>query len=270
MGDSFEEGPPIELPVHEVTLDSFYISSHEITNGQYRDYLNSAMADGLITVSEGIVYAVGDANYEEPCFDTQASSEFSQMIYSGGVFTVRNKGNRNMINDPVIMVSWFGANAFCDYYGYALVTEAQWEYAARGGLQGKRFPLGDTITHSQANYFSVIDNEYDVSPTEGNHPIWNDEIEPYTCPVDSLPSSVNGFGLHGMAGNVWGWCADWLDDYPSDPVTNPTGPETGEYRIIRGGSWSSVAEHCRVAVRNYIDPNVRFYNLGFRVCLDAE
>ncbi|HEX41310.1 MAG TPA: formylglycine-generating enzyme family protein, partial [Phycisphaerales bacterium] len=142
-------------------------------------------------------------------------------------------------------------------------------YAARGGLNGKRFPWGDTITHSQANYYSSSIYWYDISPTRGYHPTWNDGVYPYTSPGGSF--AANGFGLHDMAGNVWEWCNDWWSDlyYSSSPSSNPTGPTSGVYRVYRGGCWSArAAYYCRVAYRDFYWPDDREDALGFRVVLD--
>jgi formylglycine-generating enzyme len=290
MGDSFSEGDSDERPVHTVTLSSFYMSRCEITNGQYRDFLQSALAEGLITVSGGVVYRAGSGTSYLYC-NTSAWNSHSQIAYSGGVFSVRTKGGRSMVNDPMVMVGWYGAAAYCNWRsqqegrqpcynlstwtcdfgknGYHLPTEVQWEYAARGGLSGKRFPWGNTITHSQANYESDSYFSYDISPTRGYHHTWNDGIYPYTCPVDSFVP--NGHGLHNMAGNVWEWCNDWYSDsyYGSSPQINPIGPTSGTYRVLRGGGWGYSAGYCRVANRNHSWPgHWGDDGGGFRVSLD--
>jgi formylglycine-generating enzyme required for sulfatase activity len=269
MGDSFSEGRSGELPVHTVTLSSFQMSKYEITNAQYCDYLNSAYP-GQIKEVGGIIYAASDTGNSSPYFDTRTVSSDSQIDSSGGVFTVLTKGGRDMSDDPVVDVSWYGAEAFCDYYGYALPTEAQWEYAARGGLSGNRFPWGDTINHDYANYRANGSTySYDTSPYTSYtyHPTWNDGIRPYTSPVGSF--AANGYGLHDMAGNVWEWCADRDGSYSPGSQTNPTGPTTGSYRVLRGGSCSSKgANNCRVARRNIHDPSDRSRYIGFHVCLD--
>jgi len=286
MGDNLD-GSSSALPVHTVTVDSFYMGRYEVTNQQYCDYLNSAKSQGLITVTTGVVYkAASGTSY--PYCDTSTSNSSTQITYSAGVFSVRTKSGRDMSDDPMVMVSWYGAAAYCNWRsqqdgkelcynlstwncdfskkGYRLATEAEWEYAARGGLSGRRFPWGDTITHSQANYYSDSYYSYDISPTRGFHPVW-DDVYPYTSPVGSFP--VTGYGLYDMAGNVWEWCYDWYGTYSSSPQTNPRGPTTGTYRVLRGGGWLSDAYHCRVAYRGDIFwPGGRDPNYGFRVVLD--
>jgi len=290
MGDSFNEGDIDEQPVHPVALSSFHMSRHEITNGQYCEFLNSALEQGLITVSGGVVYQAGSEIVYAYC-DTSGSSSYSQVDYSGGVFSVRTKGGRSMVNDPMVRVSWYGAAAYCNWRsqqegrppcydlstwvcdfsknGYHLPTEAQWEYAARGGLAGKRFPWGDTISHSQANYYSSSSYRYDIGPTRGYHPTWNDGIRPYTSPVGSF--APNGYGLYDVVGNVWEWCHDWYGGYGSNAQTNPTGPVSGIYRVLRGACWVGSADYCRVAYRNYYFwPDSRVDYVGFRVSLGVD
>ena len=301
MGDSLGDDWPNELPVHTVTVDSFYMGRYEITNRQYCDYLNSALSQGLITVTDGVVYKPGSGTSYPYCTTSSAPTghphygEYSQIAYSGGVFTVRMKSGRDMTNDPMVEVSWYGAAAYCNWRslqeskeqcynlstwncdfskkGYRLATEAEWEYAARGGLSGKRFPWGDTISHSQANYYSYWEDgspryPYDVSPTQGYHPTWNDGVMPCTSPAGSFPP--NGYGLYDMAGNVWEWCNDWYSRsyYSSSPPNNPTGPTSGSPRVIRGGYLSDYASVCRVACRNYDDPSLRGGSFGFRLVRD--
>jgi len=290
MGDHFDEGGSDELPLHAVLLDAFFMSKFEITNKQYCDFLNSAD----VKVDGGIVYASSDSSNSYPYCDTHSYESPSQIDYSGGVFSVRFKGGRDMSNDPMVEVSWYGAVAYCNWRsqqegyqqcydpcdpnwpcdfsksGYRLPTEAEWEYAARGGLSGRRFPWGDTISHSQANYYAdPCSYSYDVSPTSGYHPTWNEGKRPYTSPVGSF--SANGFGLYDMTGNIWDWCNDWYDSdyYDTSPYNNPTGPASGSYRVLRGGSWSLYAFLCRVAYRRANDPDYpRRSTYGFRVVLD--
>jgi sulfatase modifying factor 1 len=311
MGDSKGEGNSSELPVHTVTLDSFSMGKYEITNGQYRDFLNSARTQGLITVTSGVVYK-SDSGTSYPFCDTSTSSSYSQIVYSKDTFSVRTKSGRDMTNDPLVRVSWYGAVAYCNWRsqqegkqicydlstwecdfskkGYRLATEAEWEYAARGGLEGNRFPWGDTINQTQANFYSSSSYSWDVSPVKNQyHPVWNDGVSPYTSPVGFFDGSLkyktqynwpgsatsyqtasgtNGYGLYDMAGNVLEWCHDWYGGYTSSSQTNPTGPATGTYRVIRGGDWSNVDVACRVSNRNYNRPSNSLNFIGFRIVLD--
>ena len=312
MGSS--EGASDEQPVHTVNLDSFCMGKYEVTNQQYCDFLNWADDNGWITVTSGVVYKAGSGTSFPYC-ETSTSYSYSQISYSGGVFSVRTKGGRSMSNDPMVMVSWYGAVAYCNWrsqqdgyeqcynlstwtcdfnkHGYRLATEAEWEYAARGGLSGKRFPWGDDIYHTQANYYSSTSYFYDKGPTRGYHPLWIDVTYPYTSPVGffdgnmkykadyrwpgsatsyQTTSGVNNYGLYDMAGNVWEWCYDRYSStyYNSSPTNNPTGPTSGSYRVLRGGSWRSDACFCRVANRSHHSPDSRIGSFGFRCVLDIN
>ena len=244
MGDSFSEGGSDELPVHTITLDSFFMSIYEITNQQYCDYLNSAYP-AQIKVDSNVVYASGDGTNSNPYCDTNTAD--SRIVWDGANFSVLS----GYEDHPMVAVAWYGADAYCDYYGYSLPTEAQWEYAARGGLTGARYPWGDTIDCSLANHDNCIGA---------------------TTPVGSYPAGANNYGLYDMAGNVLELCNDWygVSYYSISPDTNPTGPATGNYHIHRGGGWLVNASYCRVAKRNYSVPFNRSNVVGFRVCLDLD
>jgi formylglycine-generating enzyme len=137
------------------------------------------------------------------------------------------------------------------------VADSEWEYAARGGLSGRRFPWGATITHSQANYHSSSSYSYDVSPTRG-YQRKDGGGHPYTRPVGSSEAGRNNYGLHDMAGNPWEWCWDW---YPG---------HEGSFRVKRGGSWINHAEYCRASYRMGRGPDSRYDGrVGFRVCFAA-
>ena len=153
-------------------------------------------------------------------------------------------------------VNW-GAN------GYRLPTEAEWEKAARGGLSGQRFPWGNTITESQANYYSCYCYSYDLSNT-GWNPAFNDGVYPYTSPVGSF--AANGYGLYDMAGNVFQWCWDWYSStyYSSSPGSDPQGPISGSGRLLRGGIWDDNATGSRCASRYYYSPSYAYNCFGFR------
>ena len=222
-----EDGAVNEKPIHEVTLSSFEISKYEITNGQYADYINAINAN-----ANG---SVGSVEY----LDIASSS--SKISHNGSQFVV----GAGKAHDPVIDVSWYGAKAYCEYYGGRLPTEAEWEFAARGGNSSG----GSTYSGS-----NTIDDVAWYSGNSGGA----------THPVGT--KNANEIGLHDMTGNVWEWCNDWYgsDYYMDSPSSNPQGPASGTFRVNRGGSWSSGAINCRIAFRSFSGPADTFSSLGFR------
>lgn len=149
---------------------------------------------------------------------------------------------------PVVSVSWEDAKAYCDFYGYSLPTEAQWEYAA-GGAESLIYPWGDEWIPENLCW-------------RGNPGPDTD-----TFPVGSFPAGVSWCSALDMAGNLWEWCADWwaYDYYQVSPELNPTGPENGEARALRGGSWDNVSYYCRCSCRSNPARPLAWYNYGFRV-----
>jgi formylglycine-generating enzyme required for sulfatase activity len=150
--------------------------------------------------------------------------------------------------------------------GYRLPTEAEWEKAARGGLSGQRFPWGYTIDWSHANYSSDWVNgapyySYDLAPTSGTDPAFNDGVYPCTSPVGSF--AANGYGLYDMAGNVFEWCGDWYGT-PYAGGSDPRGAASGSYRVLRGGDWLDYADYARCASRSVTDPSFANVSIGFR------
>jgi sulfatase modifying factor 1 len=311
MGNSTnaEEGHYGELPVHTVTLDPFAMGKFEITNGQYCTFLNSAYPSQLKVVY-GVVYASNESANSYPyCYTSPPY--YGQIAFSNNTFSVLNKSGRDMSNDPMVTVSWYGAVAYCNWRsqqesrqicynlsnwtcdfsknGFRIPSEAEWEYAARGGLAGKRFPWGDTINQTQANFYSTM-YSYDVSPGKfQSHPLWGYGPYPFTSPVGffdgtlklrtdynwpgsetsfQTTSGANAYGLYDMAGNVWEWCYDWYGPYSSDSQNTPTGPVTGSYRVLRGGGCDDGdTSDCRVSRRTGYYPDSRNEINGFRVVL---
>ncbi len=284
MGDHFDpEGYDDELPLHAVLLDSFFMSKYEITNQQYCDYLNSAYPAQLKVVS-GVVYASSDDPCDYPYCDTTTSLSSSHITWNGSSFgVVPDKEDH-----PMVEVSWYGSVAYCNWRsseegkescynlstwvcdlakkGYRLATEAEWEYAARGGQHSPyyRYTWGDGIDGSMANY-DVSGDPYET----GDYP-WTTPVGYYDgSQIPAGSDMANGYGLYDMAGNVWEWCNDWYDSdyYDTSPYDNPTGSVSGSYRVLRGGSWLLDAYDCRVANRDYYIPGSRSVFDGFRIVL---
>ena len=257
MGNNFGDGGPREEPVHTVYVSAFYMDKYEVTKALWDEVANWAATNGYdinaATASgKAANHPVHTMAWDQAVKWSNARSEKEGLT---PCYTVGGAVMRTGYSAPDCN---FAAN------GYRLPTEAEWEKAARGGLSGKRFPWGDTITHSQANYYSDRFWSYDVSPTQGFHPTYaTGDITPYSSPVGSFAAS--GYGLYDMAGNVWEWCWDWYDGnyYASSPSADPRGPSSGSYRVYRGGCWNFSADYARAAYRNSISPG-DFSLLGFR------
>jgi formylglycine-generating enzyme required for sulfatase activity len=256
----FEMGQTeIATPVNLVYVSGFYMGRTEVTWLDWRMVRDWARASGLgysdLGDGEGKAdtHPVHSISWYQMVKWCNARSEKENLTpcYSLAGTVYRTTDNSE------ILCNW-QAN------GYRLPTEAEWEKAARGGLSGKLFPWGDTISHSQANYYSSSSYAYDVSPTPGHHPTYAVNAQPYTSPVGSF--AANGYGLYDTAGNVWEWCWDWFGSYPTESQTDPRGAISGLSRVRRGGNWLSDASNCRVAYRSHYNAGFnRGINIGFRI-----
>jgi formylglycine-generating enzyme required for sulfatase activity len=251
MGDSLDGS---EEP-HPVTVSAFHLAQRPVTSAEWGEVRTWATSRGYSDLAAGEGKAGNHPIVGVTWWDVvkwcNARSERDGLTpcYTSG-------GNVFKTGTVVPSVSW-SAN------GYRLPTEAEWEKAARGGLAGKRFPWGDTITHAQANYFSDAALPYDQSPTRGYHPQWGTGAQPWSSPVGTY--GANAYGLTDMAGNVWQWCWDWFGPYDLEAATDPRGASQGSDRIFRGGGWGNSASLCRSAFRGYYPPTYRSNAIGFRV-----
>jgi formylglycine-generating enzyme required for sulfatase activity len=238
-----------EQPQHTVSLDAYWIGQTEVTNVQFQQFVD---AGGYAT-------------------ERYWSAEGWQVRSNKGWEGPRclEDDNFNAPDQPVVCVSWHEAEAYTRWLSEVsgaairLPTEAEWEKAARG-TDGRIFPWGDAFDRSRLN-FCDVNCEYD----------WKDETYDdgyaYTAPVGSYPEGASPYGALDMAGNVWEWVADWYGSsyYSVSPVENPQGPESGEYRVLRGGSWGDSGSIVRSADRDNLVP-VSWYNfVGFR-CVRSQ
>jgi len=268
MGDAIGDGNPDELPVHTVTVSAFYMETTLVTESQwsgvqawgaahgYSDLALGSGADGQ-GHSKAAAYPVVDVDWYDVVKWCNARSEQDGLT---PCYTLSGTVYRTGTSDSVA----------CDWSanGYRLPTEAEWEKAGRGGLVGQRFPWGNTIDRSWANYIVASSDgttnlyPYDWGTPIGFDPTWEVGNWPYPSPVGSYPA--NGYGLYDMAGNVFEWCWDWYGSYGSGALSDPTGLASGSDRVLRGGSWYDSAFDCRVSSRYISYPANRFINNGFR------
>jgi len=200
MGDTFGDGEDDEKPVHTVTVSDFYMGKTEVTVGQFRKFVSAAgyrteaEKDGWSWIWTGSDWEKKDGiNWKKPGF-SQTDSH------------------------PVVCVSWNDALAFCKWAGCRLPTEADWEYAARGGIKGMNYKYSGSNDLEEVGWYSK-------NSGKKTHPVGQ--------------KKANELGLYDMSGNVWEWCSDWYekDYYQNSPRNNPKGPDSGKYRVLRGGSW---------------------------------
>jgi len=302
-GDDASYGYSDELPRHQVTLSAYQIGKYDVTNQEYADILNWALARGYLSNSGGAAYDSGDV-YGAGQMLLQSTSDDCQIAYSGTGFSTRSRTGLpgtttySMALHPVVEVTWYGAAMYCNWLsasqgltpcydinnwtcnftanGYRLPTEAQWERAAAWDTAANKHWIygfmSDTLTgKNRCNYC-------DGNPDYVN-PLGLTDY-PYTSPVgwfNGLNVSPHGsittvnspspVGCYDMSGNVWQWCNDWYLStyYSGEAVTDPQGPLSGAYRVLRGGSWPYYFFLCRSARRSYNTPVLTTFSYGFRV-----
>lgn len=223
------EGHDDEKPIHAVTLDAFYMSKYPVTNTEYAAFLNEYDATKV---------KKGEFAGKQLVKETDWG-----LIYKNSKWQAQKTYEQH----PVIVVSWYGANEYCQYYGGNLPSEAQWEFAARGGNKSRDYQYaGSNDLNEVAWCLGISDGK--------THPVGQ--------------KKGNELGLYDMSGNVWEWCQDWYDKnfYASQAAIakNPVNHQAKSYRVLRGGSWGFNSNYCRSSYRNEDLPNVRVIDYGFR------
>jgi formylglycine-generating enzyme required for sulfatase activity len=255
MGDHHGIGEADELPVHNVILDDFCIAEKEVTYFECIEFLNDFGVEG-------------DGSYQGVSYIDVNDADCA-ISYNGSFYFESNGLNSN-IQCAVSEVRWHGAVAFCNWLsqkdgltacydlstwecnydanGYRLPTEAEWEYAARGGI------------HWEDNYIYSGCGSNDIDDY-----LWYDNNSSSAIHIGGL-LQPNQLGIYDMSGNVFEWCNDWYYNtyYSNSPEDNPTGPNNGTYKIARGGSWDQSSTESRVANRTKHLPDSSSYNNGFR------
>jgi formylglycine-generating enzyme required for sulfatase activity len=254
-----------EGPVRIVTLDKFHLDRYPVTNLRFQEFIE---ATGYKTEAERFGWSFVFKGHLPPELQTDSVpglhwwrrvDSASWQHPEGPDSTIASRGDY-----PVIHVSWNDAAAYAKWAGKRLPTEAEWEFAARGGLDQKRFPWGDELTPGGKHLCNIWQGEFpDIDLAEDGYA--------GPAPVNAFPA--NGFDLQTITGNVWEWCADWFSPNHHLYATraNPVGPAQGTTRAMRGGSYLCHASYCnryRVAARTSNTPDSSATNIGFRCARD--
>lgn len=231
----------MDSPVRKVKISPFRLSKYTVTNAQFAQfsdetgYQTTAEREGWSYVFQGFL---PDPN-QYP--DFAVGTPWWRRVDGTSWSTPEGPGSSvaDRMNYPVTHISWNDAQAFCVYLGGRLPTEAEWEFAARGGLKGKNHPWGNELVPKSGHAQNIWLGDFpDHNTAEDGHI--------GAAPVDAF--AANPFGLHNMTGNVWEWCADWFGPLPEGPrgrpPINPEGPKDGRGRVMRGGSYLCHASYC--------------------------
>ncbi|MEW6321030.1 MAG: formylglycine-generating enzyme family protein [Acidobacteriota bacterium] len=242
-----DDGEDDQRPAHRVYVEAFHLSAWAVTNAQYREFVRQTghQPPGL---------------RELPLVVAPESEALFREIASAHAWRGAEPPTERA-DHPVTLVTHTDAVAYCRWLSeqigrfVRLPTEAEWERAARGGVEGRRYPWGDDIDSSRANFLP----DPSLKRLRG------------TLPVASFPP--NAYELYDMVGNVWEWVADWYrpDAYSSGEHRNPRGPSTGRMRVVRGGSWvTHDVTQLRCAHRHRLPPDTYAYSIGFRVAYSGD
>ncbi|HPZ08676.1 MAG TPA: formylglycine-generating enzyme family protein [Candidatus Eremiobacteraeota bacterium] len=244
MGSQTKQGELDEYPQHKVYLKDYYIDKYEVTNSQYCKFLNEK----------------GNHRAKDKTWWLVIQDQNCLIEVKNGIYIPKTGAD----NYPVVSVTWHGAKTYAEWMGKGLPTEAQWEKAAKS-TRGNIYPWGMEWDANRCNNKNMNDetlckkmiNFYDGRGV---------------LPAGSFPGGASNYAVMDMAGNVAEWCYDWYDEnyYKTSPYKNPTGPKTGKYKVIRGGSWENIEEkNFRCSDRSIIDSD-RGSGIGFRCILDPE
>jgi formylglycine-generating enzyme len=272
MGTDSEEAFPQdgEGPVRRVPLDPFYIDKFAVTNQQFTEFVR---ASAYQTESERLGWSfvfqghIPEERFKELVVATVPGASWWCRV--NGANWKHPEGPDSSIatraDHPVAHVSWSDAQAYCTWAGKRLPTEAEWEFAARGGLEQKTYPWGDELTPENRHLCNVW---------QGTFPVVDFGEDGYTGPAPVSSFAPNGYGLHNITGNTWEWCSDWFDAAYHLTATrlNPVGPPRGSAKVMKGGFYLCHASYCnryRIAARTSNAPDSATTNIGFRCVRDT-
>jgi formylglycine-generating enzyme len=265
MGTDYEDAFPLdgEGPVRQIKLGPFGMDRVPVTNRSFRKFVAETQYK---TEAEHFGWSfvfwshIPRSRFSELVADTVAAAQWWCKVNGANWYSPEGPGSNvdQRLDHPVVHVSWNDATAYCQWAGARLPTEAEWEFAARGGLVQKLYPWGDKLRPDGQHLCNIWQGQFPEFDT-------GDDGYTGTCPVEAFPA--NNYGLYSMTGNTWEWCADWFAaEHPPEAV-NPTGPSTGTSRVMKGGSFLCHKSYCnryRVAARSSNTPDSSTSNTGFR------